>query len=846
MFKTGFFLLFFYASLLWSQNITLKGTVTRADNHQALAGADIMVNELNAGTSSDSTGYYSLLIPKAGRFLVTASCLGYRSARVRLSFRPGEKTVWGFALQPEILQGQTIVVSATRAKERATPVTFSNLTAKDISQNYTASDIPLLLNTLPNTYSYSLTGDELGYSFLKIRGFDQKRIGVMINDIPLNDPEDQQVYWVDMPDFAESIQDIQVQRGVGSSTYGASTFGGSVNIKTAHFTGSRSISARFGFGSFGTRKFSVQYKSGLVGGVYAFYGRFSKIISSGFRDNSASDLWAYYLGAARYTENTVTTFNLYGGQEITHPDWYGIPQDILRTNRTYNQSSYHNDVDNFMQPHYELNHQWKISDKAHWENNFFYIRGEGYYENLKTAKKLRAFGMENFFTSDPTLFGADSLRYYRVSTNHSLLLKENGLYTVTRTDLVRRKWVKKNQLGAISRLHIKTHDGESTLGLSGYLFDSNHYGKVIWAKNLPAVYSPDRKYYKNRGNKKTFSAFFNYLYNYSPKLKLFSNLLYEYKHYRRTQQPTALFRGALLNAYRVEYNFLSPRLGLNYLPNKRINIYGNLSFAQREPADDDLYDTWQGPDDLGAPPLFTVSDTTWQKGRVQRINWRNPYIKPETLTDFELGFKYRSTRLAAAVNFYWMDFRNEIVALGGVDKDGNPIKGNAESSIHSGIELSVNTRLNSIFGLNGNFSYSKNYFKRFIQNNKNWETGETVPTDLSGNAIAGFPGMIGNLQLTARYRKFYAALSGRYVGKQYLDNTQNEQRRIGAYGTVNALLSYPLPTFIRLPQFELLFKVLNLFDARYQTAGYYDDWTGMNYYWPAAGRHFYAGVKVTL
>lgn len=836
-----------FISCLWAQEIRIQGKVTDKETGRPLAGVNISINELKTGAVSDRDGNYALQVNKEGRFVLVASYVGFSPSQVSVLLNSARSPLRvNFRLMPEILEGQSILITSTRAKERETPVTFSNITSQELRRNYTAGGVPLMLNTLPNVYSYSLSGDELGYSFLKIRGFDQKRIGVMINDIPLNDPEDQQVYWVDMPDFGENVQDIQVQRGVGSSNYGAHTFGGSVNINTSNFSGERSISAQYGLGSYGTHKFSAQYKSGLIDGRYAFYSRFSKIDSKGFRDNSASDLSAFYLSAARFDEKMVSKINIYGGQEITHPDWYGIPRDILKTNRSYNSSSYKNDIDNFNQPHYEFINEWKLSQRLQWKNTLYYIHGSGYYENFKTGKKLGDFGMNAFRTTDPGLFGGDSLSYYQTNSADSALSNDSGYYTVLRTDLVRRKQVIKNHYGAISQIILKTRDSEYTFGLSGYLFDSRHFGRVLWAKNLPDVYSPDREYYRYTGNKKALSFFYNNLYHYSDKIKLFTNLLYEHKTYEFEQKATALFQGALLNAYTVEYNFVSPRLGVNYLINDQINLYSNFSFAQREPTDDELYDVWQGPDDLGAAPLFAKSDTLVRDGRIQSVHWSRPYVKPEQLLDYELGLNYRSSVLALSCNLYWMDFRNEILPYGGLDKDGNPIKGNAKRTVHRGAELSVNGKINSVFSLSANAAFSQNYFADFTLNAYDWDIGQVVKDDLSGKAIAGFPGLIANLKLDMNRQGFYGALSARHVGKQYLDNTENEQRLIKAHTTLNALFRYRLPPLFNLPRFDFVVRFINLLDAKYETAGYFDAWEGKSYYWPAAGRHFYAALRVAL
>ena len=320
-----------------------------------------------------------------------------------------------------------------------------------------------------------------------------------------------------------------------------------------------------------------------------------------------------------------------------------------------------------------------------------------------------------------------------------------------------------------------------------------------------------------------------------------TNILYEHKTQDFAQKAVALYEGDLVNAYSVTYNFISPRLGLTYRFNPDLSAFVNASYAEREPSDDDLYDTWQGPDDLGVPPLFAKSDTVRQNGQIVRVEWSDPYVKPEQLIDFEFGANYNVSKVNLGLNLYYMQFLNEIVPYGSLDKDGNPIKGNADESIHSGIEFSAKAQLHRYLNINGNIAYSKNYFRRFKL--KNWDGSQS---DLSGNTIAGFPGIIANLRLSSYIKKLYNALSLQYIGKQYLDNTQNEARVIDPYFLLNFHISYTLKPVLGLPSFRLTLKINNLLNSEYETAGYYDSWYNTAYYWPGAGRNFYASIQVIL
>ena len=304
--------------------------------------------------------------------------------------------------------------TAGRAVERRTPVAFADMDRGTVEKLHWAQDVPMLLAEMPNVYSYSDAGNGIGYSYLKIRGFDQRRVGVMVNGIPLNDPEDHQVYWVDLPDLASSLEDVQVQRGVSNSLYGTSAFGGSVNLVTSTLARQGGISTTAGAGSYGTRKFSVVMNSGVVDNAFSVHGRFSKVISDGYRERSGVDQWAYFLAAERYGEQISTRLNVYGGPEVAHQAWFPVHEDILKVNRKLNPGSqeYENTIDSFNQPHYELIHEWSVRPELRLSNTLFYVQGEGYYEGLKKERELRDFGFKEFRTLDPGLFAADSTDYY--------------------------------------------------------------------------------------------------------------------------------------------------------------------------------------------------------------------------------------------------------------------------------------------------------------------------------------------------------------------------------------------------------------------------------------------------
>jgi len=836
------FVILTLSSVTYSQRlVTVKGNVFDAQSMARLSGANLIIEDLERGTTSDENGQFILNSVPEGEFIISASYIGYRVSKQKLITYNATEMSITFMLIPTILQGQSIEVTATRAVEGQTPVSFSNLSREELSEKYTASDIPMMLDDLPGIYSYSLTGDNLGYSFMKVRGFDQTRVGVMINDIPLNDPEDQQVYWVDHPDLSESVEDIQIQRGVGSSIYGTSTFGGSVNINTKNYSSERIIRVTMGAGSYNTFKVMAEYKSGLIANSYGFYGRISRIVSDGFRNYSESGLLSYVLGFERYDQNMVTRINIINGHERTHPDWYGVPSDILKNDRRWKLETYENTVDDFSQPILQLINDWQISTRLNLINTFYLVHGEGFYENLKYQESLNDFGMNFYETRDPSLFGADSLIYYHTEGDTALFRTDDGNYIVRNTDLTRQKFVDKNQYGWIGKFTYRGDEGLLTLGTSLYYFKSNHHGQVLWANHIPYVYDPERKYYKYNGEKKSISLYANYLYDIYNNTKLMANFLYENKSYAFKQEETALFKGPLLNHYDVNYAFFSPRMGVNYSFTPELSVYGNLSYSQRDPADNEYWDSWTGPDDLGVKPLFNTSDTVRSGGEIQYVKWSDPKVEPESVVDYELGVTYNTPNVILKANVYYMDFSNEIVPLGGRNDDGQPIKGNADKTVHSGIELSAMYTPSSFFKIDGNLAWSENFYEKYIQQNYDETT-----TDLSGNNIAGFPDIIGNLRLSGYWRNFSSSLFMKYVGKQYLDNTQDENRVIDPWARLDFTLDYRIRNLSYFPEIRLLFKIFNLLDSEYETAGYFDSWTGTAWFYPAANRHYYFTVGFSL
>ena len=793
---------------------TLIGRIKSTEDKDFLEDVTIQVMDSNKGTFSDEKGNFAIKNLTPGSYVIQFSKMGYESFQVKVDFPEENKLQIKLKRKPIMIEGMR--VSSTIAVDRETPVTFTNMDKKNIDETNYGQDIPMLLNELPNVFSYSDAGSPMGYSYLKIRGFDQKRIGVMINGIPLNDPEDHQVYWVDMPDFAESISNIQFQRGVGSSIYGVSTFGGSLNMQTNNATNKQGFDLFANYGSFNTYKYGFKTTYN-VKKKCKLNLRFSHITSDGYRDNSATEQYSYFVGVSEIGERSITEFNFYGGKEITHAAWYASWEGDLEKNHNHNPITYDNEIDNFNQPHFELHHSYRFNERIGVENSLFYIRGKGFYEQYKEDRDLWEYGL----VEEPELI---------------------------ETDLIRQKWVKKNQYGWVGNLDWKHPLGKLTLGTYISLFDSEHFGEVedvIGADSLGIVYNKNQEYHNYTGNKKYYTFYINEIFKKFGTVSIMVNLHYQIIDYQFKQHESGNFTGENLHSYQVDYNFFNPRFGINYNLSKAINIYGNLSFAHREPTDGELFDIWDGPDDLGVSPLFADADTIYVDGQIDHIEWSEPYVKEEKLMDVELGIGYAHANWKIKTNLFWMKFQNEIIGYGTVDDDGNPIRGNADETVHQGIEVTTEAEFPANLYWNASFSYNDNYFEKFIM--KDWN-GDI---DLSGKKIGGFPDILASSKLSWKWKTFLSSLQIQHVGKQYLDNTENEDRIVKAYQLLNLGFGYTFKNLIKKAEIVVNVKVNNLLDTEYETSGYYDpwggtDWSGANYYFPGSGRNIIAGFRVNF
>jgi iron complex outermembrane recepter protein len=717
-----------------------------------------------------------------------------------------------------------VVVTATQAKERLTPVTFSDLTPQQIRDRYSMQDVPVLLSALPSITTYSESGNGIGYNYINLRGFDQRRISVMINGVPQNDPEDHNVYWIDFPDLMASTDDIQVQRGAGSAFYGPPAIGGSVNLVTNPFKMEPGITLEtmVGFQEFGdssnafpltSRKFGASFNSGLVDRQYMLYGRLGKIMSDGYRTNSWVDLNSYFFGAIRFDRNMTTRFHFFGGPLEDGLAYTGLPKfvnddkklrrqnlagwEIAPNGQGYVSTTPRRpqEAESFSQPHYELIHEWRLTPSITLHNTLFYYAGEGYFD-------------------------------YDASWADTSMLRLGSAYGIPATtnpsNTLVRGFVGNHQWGWLPRVEIDYGTGTLTVGAEVRIHRSTHWGKIEYAADLPPTLDPDYHFYEYNGEKDIFSGYAHALFRLRDDLSLQADLQVIYDRYGIKNEK---FLG---NNFDMRYLFANPRLGVNYNMSETWNSYVSLAYTSREPTLRNLYAAEDSY--FGATPQFKA-DTS---GGTVVYDFTQPFAEPERLFDTEAGIRFRNSDVYISLDAFWMEFANELVKSGQVDIFGQPVTGNAERTRHIGVEVEGAVNLTANVAISGNFTLSRN---RLIRSRVLDDAGEPVTRD--GNPIAGFPDALGNLRCTYRDSRFTGSVSVKYVGSFYTDNDKNSLNRNDAYAVANAELLYTFPPVLGV-DVGLRGEVRNIFNKLYFMNGEGDA------FFPAAERNYILGVTLSL
>ncbi|MCH8287522.1 MAG: TonB-dependent receptor [Candidatus Marinimicrobia bacterium] len=782
----------------------ISGSVRNAIDNKPIFGANVLIEGTTFGAATNESGQFIIRGVPAGEFTISAGVIGYDVRKQKITVGQTALSVL-FSLYPRILEGENVVVSATRAISGKTPVAFSNVDSRTLTEKYSSQELPMLLDEIPSLYSYSMTGSGMGYTEIKIRGFDATRVAVTLNGVPLNDPEDHVTYFYDIADLSANIQDVQVQRGVGNSLYGTAAIGGSINILTKGAGTEPGITLSGTSGSYNTRRLNFSFGTGYIENKYSAYGRFSKLRTDGYRTDSGVDSWSYFLSGSRYDRDMTTTFNVFGGPLVAKFAWFGIGKDLLddddlRRSNFYSPSEenefFDEQVDDFLQSHYQLINDWRINEQIRFENTFFHVKGDGFFQDYKSDR-------------NPV---------------------EYNLVGVETTDLVRKKNVDKSQWGWLPRFTFTKAGWSLALGAEFSFYNAKHWGEVIWVKENNQT-PPNNKYYGYETGKQSSTIYTHVVYGIDENTDLMFDVQYQHIGYDFDQNPIGAFKNDY--EYSVNYNFLTPRMGINRRLNSSITAFVNFSVANREPRDADIYDA----DDPYAVPRFELNpDGT--------PNFSKPLIGQETLYDYELGGAWRNSNAFLKLNLFYMDFRDEIVPTGQVDDIGLRLYYNAVKSIHRGIEADASWSLTNGAYISGNFSLNDNYFVSYNEPGYDIE-GKLFPIDRSGNKISGFPDYLAGIKVGYRGSTISSFLYTRFVGGQFLDNSGTADLSINAHRIVNFFLSYDYNNAGNAIPIRIQLNVNNILDTKYETSGYVYYYQGfIPEYIPAALRNAY--ITVTL
>jgi iron complex outermembrane receptor protein len=788
----------------------LKGTVLDSQSSEPLQGAGITLDPPGPSAVTGPRGTFSIPVRAEGGQRLTVSYMGYASQTIAIT-QADIRSGITIRLVQVPMPGPVVEVMAQRATERYSPVTFTDLPRARLEEKYIVQDIPVMLADLPSSTFYSESGNGIGYTYLRIRGFDQRRLAITVNGVPQNEPEDHNVYWLDFADILGSTSEIQVQRGGGSAFYGPPAIGGSVNIVTGDFADRKGIQVSSGIGSYGTRRTSISAGSGLLDNTYVMYARLSKLSSDGYRDHSWSDFNTYYLSLTRYDSTLTTRVIVYGGPLEDGLAYYGLPKfaigdkSLRRKNYnyweaagdslTYIQARRNQEKESFSQPHYELHNEWMVSPELTLHSTLFHVRGTGYFDYDGT--------------------GYTNAEYFRLTPEYGFNDTQDPI------DPIIRAYVDNSQWGWLPRATWQHAGGRLITGLELRSHRSLHWGRIQWAEGLPASLDPGRNYYQYRGGKDIISGYVQEMYQLGSSITLMGNLQYVHNTYRLYDEEY------LGHDFKVNYNFVNPGFGMNLNVSPELNIYATATYTQREPQLKHLYDAAESSG--GSMPQFE-----------QRIDgsfdYSNPFVKPEQLLNFELGTGFVRNGLRLYVNGFYMDFTNEIVKSGQIDRFGQPITGNAPRSLHIGLEGSLQYAIFDCLLLDANATVSRDRLKEYSI----WETVNDVAVKktLDNNRIAGFPELLLNIGVTWRWEGLWASAQWKYVGDQYTDNFQLSEHRVDPYAVLNLTLGCRIPNLYGFRSIGARLLVNNALDRLYAQSGEGEQ------FFPAAERNYMMDITV--
>jgi iron complex outermembrane receptor protein len=780
-----------------SGHVTIKGK-------QPLEGASVVITELNIGTITDYDGMYVFPDVPSGNYNIQYSFLGYKTVdkTVEVNTSLYLSTI---VLKELYYAGEEATITALRAGEK-TPMAYTNISKDEIAEQNFGKDIPYIISLTPSVITSSDAGHGIGYTSMRIRGTDASRINVTINGVPLNDAESHSVFWVDLPELASSTEQIQIQRGVGTSTNGAAAFGGTVNMQTSLLN--KEAYANYGLtaGSFKTLRNTISAGTGLIKDKFAVDVRLSDLHSDGFIDRSWTDLQSYYLSASYYGENSSLKFITFGGFEELYQSWGGVPSYMLTTDRTYNEMGeytdssgqtayYDNQIDHYNQVHYQLHYSEEFSSKLVFNAALHYTKGNGYYEQYKDGEDHADYSMEY------PVVGSD---------------------TVFETDLVRRKWLDNDFYGAIASLKYDASNSTAILGGGMNKYDGSHFGKVIWAQYF-GNNSSGHEWYMNSGEKTDWNIYSKYYYYFNDRLTAFGDLQLRGINHRIAGSDDDN------RDITQEHSFLffNPKAGINFEPLQGHRAFLSFARANREPNRSNYTDA-----PIDNMPVH------------------------ETLNDFEAGSSVSVKSYKAGLTLYFMDYKDQLVLTGEINDVGSAIMTNVPDSYRAGAEFEFAYSYFDKIRWSANLSLSKNEIRDYVNYIDNWDywyvenADFQIKEEIGNSTLAYSPSIVASSLL--EYNLLGAmtfSLTSKYVGKQFIDNSSNVNYMLSAYFVNDLKVSYTVnPEWAESISISVI--VPNILDVKYETNAwlyrYYSGGTEGFYdgYYPQAGRHIMLGLNV--
>lgn len=787
--------------------IHLSGTVYDKQTNKSLPGAHLQLTEINRTTISDRHGNFSFADLKKDNYSLQVSFLGYETYTT--SIAAAENTSMEIYLEPAAYLSEEVIVRASRAATGA-PLSYSNITKDQIEMFNTATDLPYLLQSTPSVVVSSDAGAGTGYTGIRIRGADLTRINVTMNGIPVNDPESHAVFFVNMPDLVSSVDNMQIQRGVGSSANGSAAFGASINIKTDTQTNDPYASLNSFFGSYNTLRNTLRFGTGKSKSGFSLDGRLSKISSDGYIDRGWSDLKSFYLSGSWQTDKSLIKLLITSGQEKTYQAWYGIPKDSLETNRRYNPSGeminnegviigyYDNQTDNYQQDYYQLHLAHKFNGNAYLNVSAFLTKGKGHYESWRNSEKFSNYGLPN--------------------------LDINGTI-IDRTDLIRQKWLDNDFYGFNTALHYDWGHTNIVLGAGWNKYLGDHFGHIVWA-SFASTSTPDWKWYSNTGQKTDYHTYIRATYKLSNKFNVYTDLQYRGIDYTISGTHDDL-RDIGQDHH---FSFFNPKAGFSYAINQAQIAYFSVGASNREPNRSVYRDADEGQE-----------------------------IFQEQLIDYELGYKAQFNHLRLETNLYYMQYTNQLVLTGKINNVGAPILTNVPESYRAGIEVSANYNFTKKLQFAGNIALSTNKIKNFtefVDNWNYWDDPDNEPYqyqfDLGRTDISFSPSLVaGSIISYKPMKESQVTFSTNFVSRQYIDNTSNIDRSLDPYLVNNLSFAHSI-SIKHIEQFSLHLHLNNIFNEAYEGNAwvYRYVYDGKPYaldgYFPQAGFHWMLGLKVVF